>query len=1159
MLKKTVFGIMLSFLIISTLTSAFNVQPVKASGTIYIRADGSVDPQTAPISTVDFITYTFKGNIYDEIVIERDNIIVDGAGYTLQGAGAGTGIYLHGNYNVTLRDMKVTGFSFGIRLDYANSNTLSNVYVLRNDWVGIYLYYSNNNVIFGSSMYYNGYHGIELKNSYNNNVSKNAALYNGKGISLTYSENNTVYSNGVSYNEEAGISLYYSKNNAILNNGGLFLNKYGIYSENSVYNIILGNTILGEVFPSYGIMLCHSSENNTISDNDILSCGIGIWLDESNHNVVNRNRITDSDVSGISLTHSHDNLISSNTIGGNGISLGGDFGSNNNIITNNTIYGNGDTEGVGISGSNNIVSFNLIQDVVFGISVNLFSSNNTILYNTIYLSVNGFVGIDLIGTDHNFISCNTIDGGNYSIMVSSCGYGGTLIISRDNIVSNNTVSGGSSGIYLGMAENITLVDNNVYYCSNGIALSQSFNNTILRNNVLRNLEGIYLTCSSNNTISGNKIANNDYGIGLDYSSNNTIYHNNFMDNTHQATISPSGYANCWDNGYPSCGNYWSDYTGVDVKHSSSQDLHGSDGIGDTPYNIDAYNQDRYPLMKPWGPVEVVFDVIWEEIVYPVMIVSNSTVTNFNFSQPDKQISFNVAGPDGTIGFCNVTIPKALLYGEPWTVLIDGAPVPSTIAENATHSCLYFTYTHSTHIVQIIGTWVIAPPPPTYSLTITTTVGGTTTPAPGTYSYTANSTVQVTAIPEANYRLEYWELCGVNVGSANPYTVFMDADYTLHAVFVYSPTYYLTVKTDPVGVTIIPGEGWYNESESVVLTAPEYVDVSTGVRYRFTYWGIDGTSQGMGVNPITVVMDANHTATGHYILQYYLTVSSPYGTHGGEGWYDIGATAYATLNTGIVDHGNKTRRVFTSWGGDASGANYAQSSPITMDGAKTAVANWKTQYLLTVQTNPAGLSPQPTRDPTGEIGLENTWWYDAFTSATLTAQSVTGYTFNYWDVDGASQGSGVNPITVNMNEPHTSTAYYTSVSLLSVSINPLSASILVGQSVTFTSTVSGGFTPYSYQWYLNGAPVSGATSNTWTFTPTAGGIYYIYLKVTDAKANTAQSETARITAATVPVGGYSIPIQLPTTAKPVTLHIALLTILTALFITIKRKAKRKRQK
>ena len=50
---------------------AFNIKPIKASGTIYIRADGSIDPPTAPITTTDNITYTFTDNINDEIVVER--------------------------------------------------------------------------------------------------------------------------------------------------------------------------------------------------------------------------------------------------------------------------------------------------------------------------------------------------------------------------------------------------------------------------------------------------------------------------------------------------------------------------------------------------------------------------------------------------------------------------------------------------------------------------------------------------------------------------------------------------------------------------------------------------------------------------------------------------------------------------------------------------------------------------------------------------------------------------------------------------------------------------------------------------------------------------------------------------------------------------------
>jgi hypothetical protein len=99
-------------------------------------------------------------------------------------------------------------------------------------------------------------------------------------------------------------------------------------------------------------------------------------------------------------------------------------------------------------------------------------------------------------------------------------------------------------------------------------------------------------------------------------------------------------------------------------------------------------------------------------------------------------------------------------------------------------------------------------------------------------------------------------------------------------------YYLKVRIDPPGITTIAGEGWYNEGATVPLTAPDTVSVLTGARYKFCYWDIDGI-QADG-NPITVLMDANHTATAHYRLEYYLTVktSPPSITIiPGEGWYN----------------------------------------------------------------------------------------------------------------------------------------------------------------------------------------------------------------------------------------------------------------------------------
>jgi hypothetical protein len=120
---KAVSGIMLSLLLIGMLILTFNIQTVKASGTIYIKADGSIDPPIANITTIDNITYTFIGNINESIVVERDSIVVDGAGYTVQGTGSGTGINLTNRSNVTITNMKIMAFTHGIRLDQSSNNT----------------------------------------------------------------------------------------------------------------------------------------------------------------------------------------------------------------------------------------------------------------------------------------------------------------------------------------------------------------------------------------------------------------------------------------------------------------------------------------------------------------------------------------------------------------------------------------------------------------------------------------------------------------------------------------------------------------------------------------------------------------------------------------------------------------------------------------------------------------------------------------------------------------------------------------------------------------------------------------------------------------------------------------------------------------------------
>jgi len=102
-----------------------------------------------------------------------------------------------------------------------------------------------------------------------------------------------------------------------------------------------------------------------------------------------------------------------------------------------------------------------------------------------------------------------------------------------------------------------------------------------------------------------------------------------------------------------------------------------------------------------------FDVILDNKHCPVSILSNSTVSNFNFDRTKMQVSLNATGEVGTTGYCNVIIPKNLLTGNPWTIKTDNTTITDFEEKsNDTHTFLYFTYMHKDPLqVTIEGTWV----------------------------------------------------------------------------------------------------------------------------------------------------------------------------------------------------------------------------------------------------------------------------------------------------------------------------------------------------------------------------------------------------------------------------------------------------------------------
>jgi len=200
-----------------------------------------------------------------------------------------------------------------------------------------------------------------------------------------------------------------------------------------------------------------------------------------------------------------------------------------------------------------------------------------------------------------------------------------------------------------------------------------------------------------------------------------------------------------------------------------------------------------------------------------------------------------------------------------------------------------------------------------------------------------------------------------------------AEFTIEVMRPVPPRYYLSVQTSPPGIVTIPGQGWYNECTTVTLEAPQYVDVLPGlIRYRFDYWDVDTAT--VPGNLVTVHMDANHTATAHYVLQYYLSVDtdprllSPAPT--GQGWYDE-CTTVTLLAPSISYYMDTKLMAFDYWTVDDTAVS---GNPITvhMDAPHVAIAHYYIPATIDIKPNTLNLRTYVDQWVTGYIELAESW-------------------------------------------------------------------------------------------------------------------------------------------------------------------------------------------
>jgi len=430
-----------------------------------------------------------------------------------------------------------------------------------------------------------------------------------------------------------------------------------------------------------------------------------------------------------------------------------------------------------------------------------------------------------------------------------------VVVERDNIIIDGSDhllqrDGTGRGIDLTDRNNVTIKNIEIRDFHSGIWLSQSSNNKVFGSKILNNTFGIWIFGSTNivygntisnssnsgivididssdNTIHRNNITSNNRGVWLILASGNKLHHNDFVDNIQQVYISMSGYGNAWDDGYPSGGNYWSDYIGYDSDH---------DGIGETLYIMDADNYDKYPLMGMFSSFDIPLD-------YDVNVISNSTIEGFEYFESNSTIKIYVSNMTATqaFGFCRMCIPKSLM-SPPYAVMIDGGLTEilyfnDRVHDNGTHRWIYFAYEHSIHEVLIQGDTT---PPTIYTL------------SPENKTYSLDNVPLTFTVDEAPSWMGYSLDGQANVTLTGNTTLTSLADGS-HSVVVYandtagnmgaSSTVYFTIDTIPPNITDVsqtPLENNVSPEDEVEINATITDDLSGVKQVALNYTNGNGT-------------------------------------------------------------------------------------------------------------------------------------------------------------------------------------------------------------------------------------------------------------------------------------------------------------------------------
>jgi hypothetical protein len=158
-------------------------------------------------------------------------------------------------------------------------------------------------------------------------------------------------------------------------------------------------------------------------------------------------------------------------------------------------------------------------------------------------------------------------------------------------------------------------------------------------------------------------------------------------------------------------------------------------------------------------------------------------------------------------------------------------------------------------VQMTSNHTVTPvyAPITYTLTVNSAAGGSTTPANGVYTYNYGQTATVTAVASEDYRFVNWLLDGQNASSSNNISIQMLTNHTLTPIYAEIPVILIATETTTSNTTypIAISGGNMTAKQMTNMTITSYASNTTTV----VALNVTGPSGTVGTGTIALPKEA----------------------------------------------------------------------------------------------------------------------------------------------------------------------------------------------------------------------------------------------------------------------------------------------------------------